>query len=199
MHLSTQYIKLINFNFWVGVRNTSIPHDIKNQIEDILHKTSKNLKRDKVFNALKLLENYLPDIMKAVHEKLKVPQEFEWTENESRKLEAAMEFYTHAEFYRDPEERWRRVHGFVNTKSVQECKEEVEFQEVTTKNNIYRLLDYLRLKGRKGLAHYGRKLLSNPLLKIERLHLIKKMTMSNMAMMIKLLEVHLKSKLPKMQ
>lgn len=83
-----------------------------------------------MFHSLKLLETYLPDIMKSVHEKLKTPCETEWTENEVRKLKAAMEFYPPHEFIKDPEDRWRRVHGFVNTKTIAQCKEEVQFQEV---------------------------------------------------------------------
>ena len=98
-------------------------------MEEILYKTSKNLKKEKVFNALKLLETYLPDVMKAVHEKLKTPLRNEWTENEHRKLKAAMEFFPVQEFIREPEERWRNVAGFVNSKRLNECKEEVELQE----------------------------------------------------------------------
>lgn len=115
---------------FVGVRNTSIPSDIKNQIEDIMYKTSKNLKKDKVANTLKLLETYLPDIMRSVHEKLKNSPQTDWTENESRKLNVALRFYPTYDYIRDSEERWRHIHGFVNTKTVLECKEEVQLQEV---------------------------------------------------------------------
>jgi NAD-dependent SIR2 family protein deacetylase len=120
----------VNFIYIIGIRNTSISSDIKNHMEDILNKTSKNLKKDKVFNALKLLETYLPDVISSVHEKLKTPNMYEWTENENRKLKAAMEFFPAHDFIREPEDRWRRVAGFVNTKNVNECKEEVQFQEV---------------------------------------------------------------------
>ena len=30
---------------------------------------------------------------------------------------------------REPEDRWKYVSGFVNTKTLDECKEEVQFQE----------------------------------------------------------------------
>lgn len=65
-----------------SIRSTSIHKEVKNCIEDILHKTSKNLKNNQIFNAMKLLENYLPDIMKSVHEKLKKADTSDWTQNE---------------------------------------------------------------------------------------------------------------------
>lgn len=96
-----------------------------------MYKTSQNLKKDKVFNTLKLLENYLPDIMKSVHEKLKKENPPEWTENEQRKLKVALDFFPVHEFVRNPDERWRHIHGFVHTKSINECKEEIQLQEVS--------------------------------------------------------------------
>lgn len=96
-----------------------------------MFKTSQNLTKDKVFNTLKLIETYLPDIMKKVHQKLKEPKTMDWCENESRKLKAAMEFFREGEFMKDPNERWARVAGFVNTKTVNECKEEVDFMKVS--------------------------------------------------------------------
>lgn len=83
-----------------------------------------------MINTLKLLETYLPDIMRSVHEKLKTARRGEWTENESRKLDVALRFYPTYDFIRDSEERWRHIHGFVNTKTIIECKEEVQLQEV---------------------------------------------------------------------
>jgi hypothetical protein len=102
----------------LGIRSTSIHTEVKNCIEDILHKTSKNLRNNQVFNAMKLLETYLPDIMKSVHEKLKKTGTMDWTENECRKLKMAMDFFPQQEFMREPEDRWRRVAGFVNTKTI---------------------------------------------------------------------------------
>lgn len=99
-------------------------------MEDILHKTCSKLKKEKVLNTLMLLENYLPDIISSVHEKLRTPNQYEWTDNEQRKLKAAMEFFPAQDFIREPEDRWRRVSGFVNTKNINECKEELQFQEV---------------------------------------------------------------------
>lgn len=65
-------------NFLIGIRNTSIPNNVINCIEEILFKTSQNLKKDKVLNTLKMAETYLPDIMQRVHEKLAEEQEEEW-------------------------------------------------------------------------------------------------------------------------
>jgi len=117
-----------------SIRNTAIPKDIKDAMENVLFETSKNLKNEKVLHALKLVELYLPDMMKTVHEKLTMDSEDFWAKNELRKLTAAKEFYPLAEFIKQPEDRWKYVAGFVNTKSLQECKSEVKFQEGVKKD-----------------------------------------------------------------
>ena len=116
-----------------GVSNTAIPRDIKDGIENVLFETSKNLKKDKILNALKLVENFLPDIMKSVHEKLATPIVDGWTPNELRKLTAAKELYPVSDFLEQPEDRWKYVRGFVNTKTLEECKEEIKLEESVKK------------------------------------------------------------------
>lgn len=102
-----------------------------NLIEDILFKTSQNLKNEKVFNTLKLAENYLPDIMNAVHQKLPGFNKHEWCENEVRKLKAALLLFPEYEFVKEPQERWRKIASFVHTKMVDECRYQVDFMNVS--------------------------------------------------------------------
>ena len=121
----------INIITTVGIRSTSIPFDVVNLIEDVLYKTSQNLSKEKVFNTLKLLENYLPDIMNTVSQKKKTINKNEWCDNEIRKLKAALILFPVYEFVKEPLERWRKISSFVHTKYIDECRYQVDIMNVS--------------------------------------------------------------------
>lgn len=100
-------------------------------MEDILFKTSQNLKNERVFNTLKLLENYLPDIMNAVYQKLSGFNKNEWCENEIRKLKVALLLFPEYDYVKEPLERWRKIASFVRTKMVDECRYQTDLLNVS--------------------------------------------------------------------
>lgn len=43
-----------------------------------------------------------------------------------------MELFPEHEFFKEPMDRWRRVAGFVHTKTIDECREQADLQKVAT-------------------------------------------------------------------